>query len=644
MKEEISPKWSREISRFLTVRPQFLLHGNVYDIFPMEKNGFLTTLRLSDYLKELMLSEGYELIVEYEPVYGFTVLAGTQEKMMEVTGSVVMKDKNLQSKLEKAKQGLKTAAQMGMVPGVRLPYMMFTRDKPYQCGLGRSFEVMEKLITCEKFYCCVMLRYLSRLSDIAPSAEINEFYYRMFRLTQNASPRLIGEAKFPRFNTSFLILDKINDIPPWYTIQNPKIKELPLAKPDYAVRKTIVSAVSRNVPGYEGLDPAFRGEKIAAFIDLTGDLLSGEIVSIVNLARKEDIKFSEIDEAVKRYKLGVEENPWSKISHEKILNAEQHLSKRVVGQQEGVRKASDIIKRAAFNLSGSQYSKLSSRPKGVLFLAGPTGVGKTELAKALTELIFGSETGYIRFDMSEFSGEHTDQRLIGAPPGYVGYDCGGELTNAVRQNPFSVILFDEIEKAHPKILDIFLQLLDDGRLTSGRGETVYFSECLIIFTSNLGVYETTPSGEKIQRVSSEMDYPQIDAGIRAAIGDYFKYRIGRPEILNRIGENVVVFDFIRREMAQKIFTRMTGNVLSRLCENFKISISIDPEVEKKLLSACCEDLSMGGRGIGNHIENVLVNPLSRALFGSSAGPGSDLVMSSLQKTGKSWEITLKQRS
>ena len=136
------------------------------------------------------------------------------------------------------------------------------------------------------------------------------------------------------------------------------------------------------------------------------------------------------------------------------------------------------------------------RPRGVAFLAGPTGVGKTELAKSVTQLLFGDESAYIRFDMSEFSAEHSDQRLIGAPPGYVGYDAGGELTNAVREKPFSVVLFDEIEKAHPRILDKFLQILDDGVLTSGRGDRVYFSESIIIFTSNLGIYSTAADGTR----------------------------------------------------------------------------------------------------------------------------------------------------
>src|SRR5262249_8861233 len=162
-------------------------------------------------------------------------------------------------------------------------------------------------------------------------------------------------------------------------------------------------------------------------------------------------------------------------------------------------------------------------------------------------------------DMSEFSAEHSDQRLIGAPPGYVGYDVGGELTNAVREKPFSVVLFDEIEKAHPRILDKFLQILDDGVLTSGRGDRVYFSEAFIIFTSNLGIYRLDRDGERIPNVTAEEPLRVIEAKVRTEIERHFMLTLGRPEILNRIGENIIVFDFIRPVIAVDIFNQIVTN-------------------------------------------------------------------------------------
>lgn len=243
-----------------------------------------------------------------------------------------------------------------------------------------------------------------------------------------------------------------------------------------------------------------------------------------------------------------------------------------------------------------------------MFLAGPTGTGKTELAKTLTELLFGDERAYIRFDMSEFSAEHADQRLIGAPPGYIGSDMGGELTNAIREKPFSVVLFDEIEKAHPRILDKFLQILDDGVLTSGRGERVYFSESVIIFTSNLGIYKYDDDGHRILNVQPAEPYEQVEQKVRAEIANYFKLQLNRPEILNRMGENIVVFDFIRPDVAVQIFDKMVGGILARLADQQRITVTLTDPVRTTLRDHCLRDLGNGGRGVGNHLEAWLINP------------------------------------
>src|SRR5262249_3511264 len=215
---------------------------------------------------------------------------------------------------------------------------------------------------------------------------------------------------------------------------------------------------------------------------------------------------------------------------------------------------------------------------------------------------------YIRFDMSEFSAEHSDQRLIGAPPGYLGYDVGGELTNAIREKPFSLLLFDEIEKAHPRILDKFLQILDDGVLTSGRGDRVYFSEALIVFTSNLGIYRTEPDGSRVANVSAEDDFTEVKSKVRAEIDRYFKTVLNRPEILNRIGDNIVVFDFIRPSIADQIFAAMLNDALADVLVGQDITVTIDRSARDELRMLCLSDLSNGGRGVRNKVETNLINP------------------------------------
>jgi ATP-dependent Clp protease ATP-binding subunit ClpB len=176
------------------------------------------------------------------------------------------------------------------------------------------------------------------------------------------------------------------------------------------------------------------------------------------------------------------------------------------------------------------------------------------------------------------------------------------------------VLFDEIEKAHQRILDKFLQILEDGRLTDGRGETTYFSETVIIFTSNLGIYVEDDTGRRVQNVKPDDTYETVEQRVREAIGDYFKYKLSRPEILNRIGDNIVVFNFITPPIAALIFKGMLKNVASRMMEEHKIALDIPPAVYDRLQALCTRDLSNGGRGIGNQLESVFINPLSRALF------------------------------
>jgi len=607
MSDTITPLWARELGRFIPVKPQFVLWGNIYDVYPFPCEGGVTTLRLQEYLNRALTGLGYGLVLSWEPVYGFTLQAGDTELCKKMSGESLKPREN------------------------------------WPCSLTRCAELVEKLSGSSESHAAVVLNFSSRIPDITGN-DMHEFYYRMFRHAQTSVPRLVAGQEQPRHHSLIWLLDKENDLPPWYTIANPKVRSMAIPMPDFPVRQAVVQGLSKGLAGFNELIPEQQEKGLTLFVDQTSGLQTSEIVSIVSLARREQIPFARISDAIRMYKLGVPENPWAKLDLKKIGQADTLLRERVKGQYQATGKAADIMKRAVFNLSGAQYARHSQRPKGVLFLAGPTGVGKTELAKAITELLFGSDTNCIRFDMSEFAREHADQRLVGAPPGYVGYDVGGQLTNAVRQNPFSVLLFDEIEKAHPRILDIFLQILDDGRLTSGRGETVYFSETLIIFTSNLGIFETTPEGGRRQRVTPSMSYDEIRTGVMEAVSAYFTYQISRPEILNRIGENVVVFDFIRSEVAREIFKKMLQNVLYTLGDQYRISVGFEPEAVQQLFDVCCDDLAMGGRGIGNRLEEVFINPLSRLMFQLEARDGDRLLIRQLEQKEGTWSLTASKTS
>jgi ATP-dependent Clp protease ATP-binding subunit ClpA len=327
------------------------------------------------------------------------------------------------------------------------------------------------------------------------------------------------------------------------------------------------------------------------------------------------------------------------------------LASRVLGQDLAVRKALDILVRSATGLTAAQAGPAATRPRGVLFFAGPTGVGKTELAKALTKLLFDDERFYVRFDMSEFSAEHAADRLIGAPPGYVGYQAGGELTNAIRQRPFSLVLFDEVEKAHPQILDKFLQLLDDGRLTDGRGETVYFTESVIVFTSNLGIYaeveETDEAGNTVRRRRPTVDrknmtYEEMAARIKKSIRNFFTLQLGRPELLNRIGDNIVVFDFIDVETGSRILSMMLDNITARVRQEHRIEVVVPVQTEATLRAVCLDEdtLALGGRGIGSMLETTVINPLANHLFVSQPASGARLQLI-VDRQGSEWTASLQ---
>ncbi len=351
---------------------------------------------------------------------------------------------------------------------------------------------------------------------------------------------------------------------------------------------------------------------LECFTALTEGFTFRELGSLRAMCRSEGASVHELCDIVDIYKFGIKENPWRDFDKSKLKSALPDFRRRVKGQDKAIIKTLDIVKRAVTCMAGVRASS-HGKPKGMLFFAGPTGTGKTETAKTLAEKIFGDENSCIRFDMSEYGQPHSDQRLLGAPPGYVGYEAGGQLTNAVRKNPFSILLFDEIEKAHVTILDKFLQILKDGRMTDGQGNTVYFSESIIIFTSNLGISEVNEYGERRDLVNSSDDYEAVQKKVRQGIVNFF-HRIGRPEILNRLGENIVVFDFIRSETAGEILDTQLGSICSAMKQQMNITLNISEAVKSRLLERSMDNLSNGGRGIGNVVESYLIDPLSRYMF------------------------------
>jgi ATP-dependent Clp protease ATP-binding subunit ClpA len=501
-------------------------------------------------------------------------------------------------------------------------------------SIERFFELLETIVRHSGEPIVLFADFASRLlirADL-PSESEQRGFTRALVMSHQVMPRPVGPQGQPFYNTVCWIVDKEGDLPDWFLLGNPRMRHIPVPVPDHHVRRQVVHFLATSLT--ENSADLANARNIDTFVESTEGLLISDLAGIAQLCRSEGLQLQSIGEGVRRYKLGVTEDPWKRLNRDKLKDAESIIRRRVKGQDHAVTHMLDLVKRAVSGIGSKEGG--GGRPRGVAFLAGPTGVGKTELAKTITELLFGDESACIRFDMSEFSAEHSDQRLVGAPPGYIGYDVGGELTNAVRQKPFSVVLFDEIEKAHPRILDKFLQVLDDGVLTSGRGERVYFSEAFLVFTSNLGIYRIDPNGERVPHVLPGEDHETIQAKVKEEIARHFKLTLGRPEILNRLGENIMVFDFIREEVAIEIFDSMLDGLVRKAKESQGVIVELTPETRTALKELCLADLSNGGRGIRNQLEVHFVNPLARLLFDEDVPQNATLKITGLTRAAATY--------
>jgi len=322
-----------------------------------------------------------------------------------------------------------------------------------------------------------------------------------------------------------------------------------------------------------------------------------------NKLLRTEVGAEEIAEVVSRA-TGIPVSKMMQGEREKLLMMEDKLHRRVIGQDEAVRLVSDAIRRSRAGLSDE------NRPYGSFLFLGPTGVGKTELCKTLAEFLFDSEDHLIRIDMSEFMEKHSVSRLIGAPPGYVGYDEGGYLTEAVRRKPYSVILFDEVEKAHPDVFNVLLQVLDDGRMTDGQGRTVDFKNTVIVMTSNLG-------SQMIQQMSGS-DYGVVKLAVMGEVKTFF-----RPEFINRIDE-VVVFHALDERNIQSIAKIQLGYLEKRLAK-LDMGLQVSDAALAELGKAGFDPV-FGARPLKRAIQEHIENPLSKRILEGSFGPKDVIVV------------------
>jgi len=606
-----TPRWLADLERLLPIRSQFVVSGSIHDSFlaPLASGPALVPLIRA--LWEALKAKDYRFLLVYDPADGLRVYPDEQAHREQAEKLFDLK--------------LKSGSQM--------------------VSLETLTNLMKNLVAQRGARCALVLDFASRITrqtDHLAEGE-HRFFVAAEKLALSAAPIVPTEGGGkPLYNPVLWLVNRPQDLPSWFTLDSERIASLIIGKPDYEMRQATAAQLAPLFAGHAEAAAPAREKFVKRFSDETEGMSLAALSDITELADRGGLGIGAIEDAVRCYKVGALDNPWRKdYLREKISKAQSFIEDRVKGQHPAVVKTLDILKRSVMGMTGAQARSGGSRPRGVLFFAGPTGVGKTELAKTLTQLVFGDEKAYLRFDMSEFAEEHTSARLLGAPPGYIGFDAGGELTNAVREKPFSVVLFDEIEKAHPRILDKFLQILEDGRLTDGRGDTAYFSETILVFTSNLGIFVEDKQGNRVQHVKPGDPYETVEKNVREEIGNYFKFKLSRPELLNRIGDNIVVFNFIIPEVAAIIFDGMLKNIARRLFEEFKVQLSFTPQIHQQLLKRCTQDLSNGGRGIGNQLESTFINPLSRAMFEHDLEGKTKLLVAGLEEQDKVITLTLQ---
>ena len=629
IRQKSSSPWTVDFHNQLLRGKHVILHGNVSDVFLV--NG--RYLSLEEFLNEYLREEGYQVVGWYDIVDGLRLATAEMEPtFLRVAAPCASRNSAAALANSPTPQSAPFNAPASSATG--------TTDTPWSCRPSQSPSVsvgmpqdsrpsspgrMPSVKAPEEVL--PVIREALRQAE-TPVAMIVDFGDKLFcdpqrladceremitllkKITREAVYLQDGQLE-GRKNCLVIIAEQLAALPPWLFLGNSFISLLNVPKPSAEERRRFLQFSCDGFHDGAALSTENRPKVFEQFTDNTDGLTLWDLNTILRMSVAEKISIRNAKKLVEVYKFGrKDDDPWEKLDDAKIREARQRLEARVLGQPHAVEAVLRTLACAVGGISCSGAAGEGGQPKLLLF-CGPTGVGKTELAKSLSELLFGDDSAFARFDMSEFRQDHSDQRLIGSPPGYVGSEEGGQLTNRCLERPFSLFLFDEVDKAHPRVLDLFLQILEDGRLTDSRGKTAFFSKALLVFTSNIG---GSTLDAALSRPDHDLpDYATIRSHYLGQVRRHFIDKIERPELLNRFGGNIVVFDIVRPEHMPAICRKFFALCAVAAEDKQGIRLEFGDGIERLIcrLMRQRDNFEMGGRRIKTLIEELVVPVLNQ---------------------------------
>lgn len=628
----ISARWIQEFEKYLYRRQHLILYSNIHDRFLWQGNYH----GLSDFLDSYFLNVGFDVIVRYDPIDGFTF---PQEGMGQLFEELAQQ-RSPQHQENLGNSTTPASAFDPLQPPPRgNPSLIIHRQTSTYLSPEVAFSHL-RTATSQSKVPVVAIVDLGDMLVADPDRYLSDERHLLMLLKKSTlEAAVIEEGHLMGYrNPLILLANDLRRVPPWFYTSNPFISLVQITRPTKEERLQFIlrfgqqgfyggnHIATQSPTPQQASDLELAAEEFAA---LTEDFQTMDLEAIRITSWREQIPLSPktVLRLIDFYKFGQRDEPFEQISPDKISRTREELSQSVIGQPLAVEAVTNLLTSAKVGISLSNFSGRNIKPKGIFFFVGPTGVGKTELAKSLTRLIFGDEQAFARFDMSEYKEEHAAEKLAGSPPGFVGYEEGGQLTNRVLERPYSILLFDEIEKAHPKVFDKFLQILEDGRLTDGKGQTAYFNQTIIIFTSNIGASDLTDphTGAIIRNgIMTEVQqqgvncftYDRVDAHFRSEVRWYFTTRIGRAELLNRFGDSIVVFDLLRPEFVWKIGEKFLRQLGESAWDKYRLVLLFQGSILEilSLLMQESGNLLFGGRRIKTLLETLVERPLNRWIF------------------------------